>query len=207
MSVITILPPNSTPLERHLAKTNADIESCNTSVIVQVTRSDVAPVEFLPYLAWEVSVDRWSDAWSEAAKRKVIAEAFYVHKRKGTIASLRRVVEPFGYLLRVYEWWQMVPEGPRGTFMLDIGVSDQGITEEVYAELERLIDDTKPLSRHMTGLAITLMANGTFYVGAAAMLGDTTTVYPPSPSDIDVYSLPSVMGTTHLIDTLTVSPL
>src|SRR5690606_24590521 len=105
MAAITILPKSSTPLERNLAEANADIELVDTSVIVQVTRAESAPEKFLPYLAWEVSVDRWSDAWPEETKRRVIQESFYVHKRKGTIASLRRVVEPFGYLLNVEEWF------------------------------------------------------------------------------------------------------
>lgn len=35
-------------------------------------------------------------------------------------------------------------------FRLDIGVHDQGITEETYLELERLISDAKPCSRHLS---------------------------------------------------------
>jgi len=206
MGAITILPPNSTRLERNLATAGADIELVDATVIVQVTRADVAPVKFLPYLAWEVSVDRWSEDWPEETKRKVISESFYVHKRKGTIASLRRVVEPFGYLLKVIEWFQEDPPGPRGTFRLDIGVNDAGITEEIYAELERLIEVTKPLSRHMLGLNITLLSRGTAYIAGATFLGDTTAVYPPDPQDIEVYSAPTYQGATHIIDILSVRP-
>ncbi len=206
MAHISILPKSSTPLERKLAEANADIELVDATVIVQVTRVESAPVEFLPYLAWEVSVDRWSDAWPEETKRQVIRESFYVHKRKGTIASLRRVVEPFGYLLNVQEWFEEDPPGPRGTFRLDVGVNNEGITEEIYLELERLIEVTKPLSRHLLGLNITLLTRGTFYYGAATLLGDTTTVYPPDPSDIEVLSLPSYQAATHIIDTVTVRP-
>lgn len=205
--IISILPPNSSLLERNLAETGSAIEQNSPSVIVQVTRYGEARPEYLPYLAWEVSVDRWSDDWSEATKRKVIQESFYVHKRKGTIASLRRVVEPFGYLLNVVEWFEEVPPAQRGTFKLDIGVAEQGITEDVYKELERLIADTKPLSRHMLGLNITLYSQGFIYMGIAAFLGDTTTVYPPSPQPIEISNTPPVHGGTHLIDTMIVSPL
>ncbi|ROT46079.1 phage tail protein I [Pusillimonas sp. NJUB218] len=206
MARITLLPQNSTPLERKIAEVGADIELVDATVIVQVTRADTAPAAFLPYLAWEVSVDRWSESWPEETKRKVIREAFYVHKRKGTIASLRRVVEPFGYLLKVVEWFQDDPVGPRGTFRLEIGVNNEGITEEVYRELERLIDVTKPLSRHMLGLSITLLSRGTCYVGAATFLGDTTTVYPPDPKDIQISSVPAYQAATHIIDILSVRP-
>lgn len=206
MAHISILPKSSTPLERKLAEANTDIELVDATVVVQVTRVESAPVVFLPYLAWEVSVDRWSDAWPEETKRQVIQESFYVHKRKGTIASLRRVVEPFGYLLNVQEWFEEDPPGPPGTFRLDVGVNNEGITEEIYLELERLIEVTKPLSRHLLGLNITLLTRGTFYYGAATLLGDTTTVYPPDPPDIEVLSLPSYQAATHIIDTVTVRP-
>lgn len=200
-----ILPPNSSPLERNLAQVGSGIEGVDVDVITRVTRVGSAPSEFLPYLAWEASVDRWSDDWSDSTKRKVIEDAFYVHKHKGTIASLRRVVESFGYLLQVIEWFQESPPAQRGTFKLDIGVNENGITDEVYVELERLIDDTKPLSRHMTGLSITLLTRGLYYMGCAAYLGDELTVYPPEPQTINVTSTGYVVGGTHLVDILTVS--
>lgn len=71
---------------------------------------------------------------------------------------MRRVVEPFGFLIRIIEWWQ-TGEAP-GTFRLDIGVQDRGITEDTYLELERLISDAKPCSRHMIGMSINLQTSG-----------------------------------------------
>ncbi len=71
---------------------------------------------------------------------------------------MRRVVEPFGFLIRIIEWWQ-TGEMP-GTFRLDIiGVQDHGITD-TYLELERLISDAKPCSRHMTGMSINMQTSG-----------------------------------------------
>src|SRR5690606_642898 len=116
-------------------------------------------------LAYQESVDRWSDAWPDQVKRQVINDSFFVHKRKGTIGAIRRVVEPFGYLLEVVEWFQEELPGPRGTFRLRLGVNNEGITEETYLELERLIDQAKPLSRHMLGLQITLIGRGQLYMG------------------------------------------
>lgn len=201
----SLLPPNSTRLERVLADVCSEHVDLDADTIVRVMRVDFAPTEFLPYLAWEVSVDRWSDTWSDTSKRKIIKDAFYVHKRKGTIGSLRRVVEPFGYLLRVVEWFQEAPPGPRATFRLDIGVNEQGITDEVYLELERLIFETKPLSRHMTGLSITLSTQAPYFMACAAYFGDTVTVYPPTPQDIEIKSQTGMAGVSHVIDTLTVS--
>lgn len=140
----------------------------------------------LPYLAWAFSVDRWDPTWSEAAKRSVIRSSYFVHRKKGTISALRRVVEPLGYLLEVTEWWQTQPPGPRGTFSLSIGVLDHGITEEMFIELERLITEAKPLTRHITGLDITLSTSLTAYVGVAINDGDELDVLPWESPDIDV---------------------
>lgn len=121
-------------------------------------------------------VDRWNEGWPEATKRAVVNASFYVHKRKGTIGAIRRVVEPLGYLIRVIEWWK-TNEAP-GTFRLDVGVLETGITEEMYQELERLIEDAKPCSRHLIGLSINLDVTGTIPISAASYDGDEMTIYP-----------------------------
>jgi len=179
----SLLPINSTQLERA-------IEAASTDQTVIPLRSlynpMTCPVHLLPHLAWAWSVDRWDDRWTEAAKRNAVRASFYIHSRKGTIGALRRVVEPLGYLLEVIEWWQTVPEGPPATFALRVGVLDTGITEEMFSELERLIDDAKPVSRHLTGLDITLETRADAYTGFAVYDGDEIDVYPWANPDIDV---------------------
>lgn len=59
----------------------------------------------------------------ESVKRQVVKDAFYIHQHKGTTSAVRRVVEPFGFLIRIIEWWQTGEA--LGTFRLDIGVQDQ----------------------------------------------------------------------------------
>jgi len=179
----SLLPINSTQLERA-------IEAASTDQTVIPLRSlynpMTCPVHLLPHLAWAWSVDRWDDRWTEAAKRNAVRASFYIHSRKGTIGALRRVVEPLGYLLEVIEWWQTEPEGPPATFALRVGVLDTGITEEMFSELERLIDDAKPVSRHLTGLDITLETRANAYTGFAVYDGDEIDVYPWANPDIDV---------------------
>lgn len=200
-----LLPPNATPLERRLAEVGAAIAGVPVP-LRDLWNPDTCPVEFLPFLAAAFSVDRWDANWTEKTKRAVIKAAYYVHKQKGTIGALRRVVEPLGFLIRVLEWWETNPPGPRGTFRLDIGVLDTGITEEMYVELERLIDDAKPLTRHLLGLAISVEVRGTRYIGAASYLGDELTVYPYTPTAIVSTGQWGTTGSAHLIDTLTVHP-
>jgi phage tail P2-like protein len=195
----SLLPLNSTPLERGIEATFAE-----TTLIPLRTlyNPDTCPVHLLPHLAWAWSVDRWDPAWPEPVKRAAIKASFYIHKHKGTIGALRRVVEPLGYLIEVLEWWQTVPEGVPGTFALKVGVLDTGITEEMYLELERLIDDAKPVSRQLTGLAISLETQGDLNIAASLYEGDEIDVYPPVMRDIEVTGSFGVIGREHSIDTL-----
>lgn len=199
----SLLPLSSTQLERAIEAAMAE----KTEIPLRTLYNpDTCPAHLLPWLAWTWSVDRWDTRWTEAVKRSAIRSAFYVHAHKGTIGALRRVVEPLGYLIEVLEWWETKPEGVPGTFALKVGVLDTGITEESYLELERLIDDAKPVSRHLTGLAISLETQGAINIGVAVYEGDVIDVYPPVQRDIEVTGYISVAGREHSIDTLDVYP-
>lgn len=200
-----LLPANASALERQAAEALAQIQRVPVP-IRELHNPDLCPVALLPYLAWAYSVDRWDSSWPEATKRGVIRAAYFVHAHKGTIGALRRVVEPLGYLIEVLEWWQTVPEGVPGTFALLVGVLDTGISEEMYLELERLIDDAKPVSRHLTGLAISLETSGYLRHGVSIYEGDELTVYPPELHDIEVTGHIGASGREHSIDTMDVYP-
>ncbi|WP_431495266.1 phage tail protein I [Pseudomonas brassicacearum] len=197
----SLLPLNSIQLERAI---EAAIDETTEIPLRTLYNPDTCPAHLLYQLAWAWSVDRWDEAWPEEVKRSVIRSSFYVHALKGTIGALRRVVEPFGYLIEVVEWFQTEPKGVPGTFALKIGVSDEGISEETYQELTWLIDDARPVSRHMTGLAISLETRGNLNIGVALYEGDEIDVYPPTMRDIEVTGSFGVVGREHTIDILDV---
>lgn len=195
----SLLPPNSTQLERALEAALAE----ETEVPLRTLYNpNTCPAHLLPWLAWAWSVDRWDNDWPEAIKRSVIASAHYVHSHKGTIGALRRVVEPFGYLIEIIEWFQTAPNGIPGTFALKVGVLDQGITDEMYAALTALIDDAKPVTRHMTGLDISLETSGGVYVAASYSDGDELTIDPPQARDIEITGAITRGGREHTTDTV-----
>ncbi|MFJ5441770.1 phage tail protein I [Pectobacterium sp. CHL-2024] len=195
----SLLPVGSSDLEIAAAKACAEL-SRTPIPLRQLCDPDSCPSSLLPYLAWAFSVDRWDEKWPEIIKRQAIKDAWFIHRHKGTVGALRRVVEPLGYLIRITEWWQN--GGEPGTFRLDIGVQDSGITEETFYELERLIADAKPASRHLMGLNINLDTQGTAYVAATSYSGDTLTVYPYFPETITATGLDVVVAGIHLIDTM-----
>lgn len=198
-----LLPLNSTQMERALADAmSRDLPA----PLRELMDPERCPGPLLPYLAWACSVDRWDMTWPEPVKRKAIAASFRIHQRKGTVAALRRVIEPLGYLLEVVEWWQLKPQGVPGTFALVVGVLNAGISDEMYAELIWLIDDAKPLSRHLVGLNISLEVHGRVPGSVAHYDGDILTVYPYTPETIEVVGMLSLPGREHFIDTVSVYP-
>ncbi|MEG0879992.1 MAG: phage tail protein I [Janthinobacterium sp.] len=198
-------PPNTTALERAIAVACAEL--VNVPVPLRdLWNADRCPVALLPFLAWACSVDRWDDAWPESIKRGTIKASYFIHKHKGTIAAVRRVVESLGYLIRITEWWQTTPPGVPGTFRLDVGVLDTGITDAMFQEMERLIADAKPVSRHLTGLALYLETRGQVRIGLAAYHGDAMTVYPWIAEEIEVRGMLLQAGASHTIDTMTIYP-
>lgn len=176
MSEASLLPSNRTPLEQALALVSMEKPDL-PNVLRRMISPDTCPVEFLPWLAIQRSVDRWNPDWSETIKRKVVRDSFEVHKRKGTLGALRRVVEPFADLIDITEWHQLEPMGEPGTFSMSLALFDGGLSEQGLAELERIIGDTKPISRHLVGLSITYSPTGELFLGGAVSTGDETLIY------------------------------
>ncbi|HDU1478198.1 TPA: phage tail protein I [Klebsiella pneumoniae] len=174
-------------------------ESCAVISDLSVPLRDLwnpwrCPVKFLPYLAWAFSVDRWEETWSETEKRQAVSEAFWIHQRKGTVAAVRRVIENLGYSMTLQEWWEVAD--PAGTFRLEIDLNEMGITESMIKELERIIGDAKPVSRHISQLTLSASVYGIAHIGAAVVDGEIITVYPPgyAPDDNVYYDASANYG-------------
>ncbi|EPL6457013.1 phage tail protein I [Providencia rettgeri] len=176
-----LLPVGSSPLELAAAESLAQIERVPIPIRI-LWNPDLCPVHLLPYLAWAFSVDRWDKDWTEKAKRDAVKAAMFIHKHKGTIGALRRVVEPIGTLINVDEWFEDGSEV--GTFKLDIALRDTGIDEETHIELTNIINDTKPVSRKLTNITLHLETESVINVGALVEDGSLTTIYPYSPECI-----------------------
>ena len=175
MSDASLLPSNRTPLEQALAQVSMEKPDL-PNVLRRMISPATCPVELLPWLAIQRSVDRWDPTWSEAIKRKVVKDSFEVHQRKGTVAALRQVVEPFADLIDITEWHQLEPMGVPGTFSMSLALFESGLTEQGLAELERIIGDTKPITRHLVGLSITYSPTGELFLGGAIFTGDEVVI-------------------------------
>lgn len=150
---MTLLPPNSSPLERRFSDEVLTLNSIPINIHL-LGDIDQVPAKFLSYLAWQYSVDRWDDTWPESVKRALIKSSFSTHEIKGTIASIRNIASAWGFTLNVVEWWQTTPQGIPGTFSLDILTNGNVLTSTIYTVLMQLIKQAIPLTRHITALQL-----------------------------------------------------
>lgn len=148
-----LLPPNATMLER------AALRSALTALdAVPVPHRSLwnpatCPEHLLPWLAWAVGVEGWSNDWPIVVRRQRVASAFDIQRTKGTLYSVRRVVESFAGQIEIREWWETTPKGVPHTFELVLTLSGTGgedasaeFTDAVLAEVNR----AKPLRSHFT---------------------------------------------------------
>lgn len=172
-----ILPPSTSRTEHNMAKAGANAQALPIP-LRSLWSPWTCPANLLPYLAASWSVDRWDDKWSEATKRQVIANSYFVHSRKGTVGAIRRVIEPMGFLVDVVEWWQTEHDNTPGTFSIDLRLNGSGISEELHEEIENLIHNAKPMTRHITGINMSMQSNGGSSIGAEVMAGDKISIHP-----------------------------
>lgn len=171
----SLLPPNSTTLERNLEKS---IE--RSSNLPTPTRSvldpDACPAALLPWLAWANSVPEWNSSWSEAQKRAVIRNAIFVHRHRGTPGAVRRALDSLGYEMELKEWFQQDPPDVPYTFRLEVQLADTGVDQSVYGEIERLVSSAKNTRSHLAGLRLVGVCEGDLYLASVLTIGNTTDI-------------------------------
>jgi len=170
-----LLPISATPQERALSEiTGRRIESIPVP-IRSLWHPWECPLEFLPWLAWALSVDWWDDAWPEDVKRKVVAGSIAIHRHKGTPWAVREYLKILGYRdVQIFEGveplrhdgqhqrgglYEYVNPGHWALFRVvcDLG-NDMGLNAESTDRVVSAINAAKNLRSHLyaVGYRITL---------------------------------------------------
>lgn len=178
----TLLPPSASAWMRSAEAATARLSGITVAIRTLWTPT-ACPVDLLPYLAWALSVDRWDKNWPAEKKIASIQQSYWLHRRKGTRAAVRRVIEDMGFSATFAEWFDVGDEP--GTFRLEIDVNEVGLTPKTLDELNRLVADAKPVSRHMSTLTIVTQVGGDVWTGVTLFDGEVISVYPPgyTPDD------------------------
>jgi phage tail P2-like protein len=148
---MSLLPSNSTRLERILEA--ARDFGLDPEAIRGLADSGRCPPDFLPWLAWAMKVEGWEAAENTPQQRALIREAIPVHKTKGTVGAIRRVLRAVNVNAEFKEWHQ-IPGAVPYTFQLTAWAnSNRGgegsiISPQLYERLRALVDATKNERSH-----------------------------------------------------------
>ncbi|WP_438284258.1 phage tail protein I [Pseudomonas alabamensis] len=191
---MSLLPPNATQLERALEV--ACDQNVDPDIIRGVADSARCPPNFLPWLGWAMKVEGWEAANTEDQQRALIRQAIPIHKTKGTVGAIRRVLRAVNVNADLKDWRE-IPNGVPYTFQVTTWANENRggegtiISPQLEQRLRALVDAAKNERSHYTfrlgarfdgGLA---MANA----GQAYLLHRKTAQAQPVPLDPSAQTL------------------
>lgn len=172
----TLLPPNSTALEKAVEQLGLKISALSVP-FVQLHRIDSCPEKFLPWLAWERRVEYWQPNWNEADKRAAISAATDFNAQRGTRASLQSLLNTVVTNYQLKAWHQFNPKGTPYTFVVQ--VAEQVIlTIEQLVQIYTAVDATKSV-RDQYSIDAHVKTDASFIVAGSTYFGETITLSTP----------------------------
>ena len=173
----SLLPPNASTLLRDLESVfgdSFDLPTLNRYVV----NPDLAPAHILPWLAWALSVDDWSDNWSEQVRRNVIKASVEVHRKKGTIGALKKALQAFNYTnVKVEEWFEYGAEPY--FFRVFFDVKEPGFDVNILPQVQKVIESTKNARSHLENLRAYLsVETGLVSIGSVIISKEVTSLNP-----------------------------
>lgn len=88
-----LLPPNNVPLERAISGPTGRLDHDIPVPIDTLLDAWNCPAEYLPWLAWHMSLDLWDWEWDEFKRRSVIDKAIVLARSKGTAGGMMKHCE------------------------------------------------------------------------------------------------------------------
>ena len=142
-----LLPPNATHLERTIDGASARLDGMPVP-LRDLWSPQRCPLAVLPWLAWALRVETWDSEWPPAVKRRVVAEALEVHREKGTLAAIRRVLDQIGAVYDIFEG----PDAAQGLAAMQARVCILNSESIAFADSSALapaLDRAKRASVHL----------------------------------------------------------
>ncbi|PRC90976.1 phage tail protein I [Solimicrobium silvestre] len=96
MMTRSLLPPNTSPLERALEQSTARLGAVPFR-LRDNWNPQTCPITLLPWLAWAVGVEEWDSTWPEQLQRDVVASTRAIRQQKGTPAAVKRALSAVGH--------------------------------------------------------------------------------------------------------------
>ncbi len=143
---MTLLPDTSGDLEKKLEALGERFNFDNPSN--DLWDPDNCPEKALIYLAWALSVDNWSENWTETIKRNVVKNSLDIHRLKGTSTALKNALNALGYGLTI-KYWHEDDTIPTGMFKIVVTATNIPLDESFYKEINDVVNENKRGTLHL----------------------------------------------------------
>ena len=200
----SLLPPNSSKMEEKIDKV---LEKRITDIEIRLRslwNPDTCPEEFLPWLAWSLSVDMWDSDWPPSKKRELIKKSRSLHLKKGTRWGLEEVLKTIYRQTELQEW--MDYDGKRGFFKVEIDVDDTGISQKTLKQIDRFVVRYKNARSWLEKIRIYLAQYGEATVASCLLSGETVAVYPWEVPYLESRQKVYIAISYQALETITVYP-
>jgi phage tail P2-like protein len=168
-------------------------------LVILYPRIDELSGSVLDELAWGFHVDAYNALADDTEKRRMIKNSFLIHKFKGTVFSVRKIVEGvFGDAGTIEEWFQY--SGAPYHFRVDVYCQSRGVTAAEQLRALQLVDAGKNLRSELDGIRLILVQGVNKTVTVAGTCGELLDVYPMAEFDTHQVKIAATAAETSTID-------
>jgi phage tail P2-like protein len=200
----SLLPANSSPLEKAVDLGFGQLLERVTPPFPELMDPTQTPADFLPYLAADRGVSEWSASAADAEKRATVKLAWPTARQAGTRKALENAAKGLQLIPEVWAWYEQSPRGKPYSFSLR-AYSELPYSEEIDARLDRRLADAKS-ERDIFTVTVGLSAFGSHSIGAATICGELTTVYPIVIEGLEASGKGFVAAGLYSVETVTIYP-
>lgn len=172
----TLLPVNSSALERGLDLAFGTLIEAIIPPFPELMNPAAAPAEFLPYLAADRGVDEWRSTAPVSEQRATVAAAWQTKRLAGTRAALEHAVSGLEMTPEVVAWYEQIPHGDPYSFSVLAWISrpyDADIDDRLMRRLQAAKSERDTLT-----LRLGARIRGAVHMGAVTRAGDRVRIRP-----------------------------
>lgn len=162
------------------------------------------PDELLDIVAVAEKVDLYDSSLPIAKKRALVQNSEMLKRKKGTRGAIELAIATLFDDGKIYEWWEY--DGLPYHFYVEIFLPESGLNEKEAILLSRLINLYKNERSQLDSIKFYAQTTSNVYPTAIMQAGETLTVYPWMPEQIELNTSQSLGSVAHTIENLTLYP-
>jgi phage tail P2-like protein len=155
MTARSLLPPNTTQLERDLEQATARQGAVRID-IANNWNPHTCDAALLPWLAWAVGVEEWDSTWPVQLQRDTIANTRAIRQTKGTPYAVKLALTAMGHpnaqLVERSDEFRGKRNGAWATFEIKL---TRPVSRAQAALIRQRIENVKRVCCHLTALDFT----------------------------------------------------